>query len=151
MLFVMLSPYTEIIFMWSFLHISYHIKRKAPKKFIINETMQANTMSHLHELIEQHFKLSLSHGDILCLLRTIYVLTIAFVLWGGVWDAWDGTVEEWIQHNWCCAIPHSLISLRERRRLLGYKLQHLSCIQAGYVVAQNKVGNLLKMHKNMWN
>ena len=41
--------------------------------------------------------------------------------------------------------------LEGHRRLHGYKLQHLKCIQIGFVVSQRVVCNLLKLLKPLWN
>nr|XP_017208764.1 uncharacterized protein zmp:0000000984 [Danio rerio] len=100
-------------------------------------------MSRLTELIKFYFMLGLRHGEILQLLISLDNVVISM-----------RTLRRNLKHMGLyrrknesdpMEVAAFLIDqLEGHGRLHGYKLHHLNCIQAGYVVTQSTVRHLLK-------
>ena len=99
--------------------------------------------SHVHNLIKFYFMLGLRHGKILLLLSTVDDIVISMHTQRRILKSM-GLLRRKNESDPLEVASFLIDQLEGHGRLHGYKLHHLDCIQAGYVVTQSTVRHLLK-------
>lgn len=100
-------------------------------------------MAHLQDLIKFHFMLGLRHGEILQLLSTVDNIAISMRTLRRILKC-KGLYRMKNESNPQAVASFLIDQLEGHGRFHGYRLHHLCCIQAGYVVTQRTVRHLLK-------
>lgn len=100
-------------------------------------------MSSLCGLIKSYFMLGLSHGKILQLLDMLHGEFLSLCTLRRVLKSM-GLYRRKNQSDLLEVASFLVDQLQGHRRLNGYKLHHLNCIQSGYVVTQCTVRHLLR-------
>jgi len=100
-------------------------------------------MARVHDLIKFYFMLGLRHGEILLLLSTVDDIVMSMRTLRRVLKCM-GLYRRKNESDPLEVASFLIDQLEGHGRLYGYKLHHLTCIQAGFVVTQNTVRHLLK-------
>uniref|UniRef100_A0A3P9JR73 Integrase core domain-containing protein n=1 Tax=Oryzias latipes TaxID=8090 RepID=A0A3P9JR73_ORYLA len=99
---------------------------------------------HLHSLIKVYFSMGLNHREILLSLSTVDGIIISLRTLRRILS----TLRLHRRKNQSDVLDIALFligQLQTYGQLNGYKLQHLRCIQEGFVVTQNTVRQLIKI------
>lgn len=99
---------------------------------------------HLHSLIKTYFSMGLKHKEILLSLSAVDGILISLRTLRRIMS----TLRLHRRKNQSDVLDVALFlmeQLQTHGKLHGYKLQHLRCIQEGFVVTQNTVRHLLKI------
>lgn len=100
-------------------------------------------MAHLHNLVKFYFMLGMKHGEILILLSSVDDIVISMRTLRRILKGM-GLYRRKNESDPLEVASFLIDKLDGHGRHHGYKLHHLSCIQAGYVVTQTTVRLLLK-------
>ncbi|KAK7886541.1 hypothetical protein WMY93_026162 [Mugilogobius chulae] len=95
------------------------------------------------DLIKFYFSLGLRHGEILTLLNTVDDVVMSMRTLRRLLKRM-GLYRRKNQSDPLDVAAFLIDQLDGHKKMYGYKLHHLNCIQAGFVVTQNTVRHLLR-------